>query len=313
MPGIQKTRDHTLKQLEDEINNSPYFTLKAENLEALRAKERANLMYAVYQYEHLQYTYRPEEFDVTVAECFNACTKPEAFDPQTGIPFLHYFNRSFKKALHQAKLDSMIDENSGGMHIPDNRRRIQRQVLKTRETLQKNGKDPESEESINLIAHALGIDFHDVCKIIDDVEQQKVQLEYYKKGGDNNDASVLDTIASNLSTFENKVDDSVYPDEIKEQFDKIERAVQAFRSDRKQILGKILTLFLTNDITRFQQFKEYKKEKYSFINYDLIEQYKERFSEKPPSQREIANLLGKKESEVSRAIHEFQDKLQTQL
>jgi hypothetical protein len=227
-----------------------------------------------------------------------------------GVPFLHYFNSSFKKALHQAKLDSKIDEDSAGMHISEHRRRLQRKVIKIQEALQKEGNNPESEKSIAFIANSLTKNPREIREIIADMGQQKVQGEYGADGDDDN-VSIFNTVQSNLAKPENILDNAVYLDKSKSQFDKIEEAVQTFRSDRKKLLGQILTMILMPILPQFCESKEYKKEKYSFIIRDLFEQHKKQFSEKAPTKREIAKLLKKNETEISRAIREFQDKLKT--
>jgi hypothetical protein len=296
MPGIKKTK----AQLADEINNSPYFTLK---------KEKEKLLTALYLYECSQYHYQDDnaeyvkagwrdKFNEILFGCFNQCIKPDNFDPQKGIPFLHYFNRIFKRKLRKADINIKIDEASGGMaQLPNNK--LRSDIKKLMAIVQERGEDPQSEKSITFYAHSKGLDPQKVRKIIVGITQQKVRGEYFQ--GKDSEVSVFDTDSFNLSAREDILLEKV---ETKGKLEKIEKAVHSFVKSREQLLINVITLMGADKWINL-------KEKYSFINYDLLEQYKERFIEEAPSQREIAALLGKNESAISRAIHEFQDKMKT--
>jgi hypothetical protein len=144
-----------------------------------------------------------------------------------------------------------------------------------------------------------------VRKNIDDYKLQRIR-EAYIRDPENNGAyiSLFDTVPSNWADPQQP--SSFGEEEIKGAFDKIEEAFKLVRyMNRRLFLGKLLTLCLAGDLIRFQKSAAYKKEDYSFIDDDLLQQYGQDFSEKIPSHRKIAELLGKDETQISRAFRDF--------
>jgi hypothetical protein len=295
MPGIKKTKE----QLAEEINNSPYFTLEGENLESRRETERSKLVVNIFQYYD-----EPEDFGLELIKCINDCLR--YFDPKREL-FLPYFYTSFKNKKNMVLLGLETDNpviKEGELFISRGRKNLLRKIEIWRESFYKIKGKIDTDECIEYIARRLQITPEEVRRHIGESGMLNVQREHLVNEKDGKVVSLVDIFKSNMPS---PTDGLEHDFEIKNKFDRIEKALKNIRKDRRQFLCRILTLYLAGDLTRFQRFKEFKKEDYSFIDHELLNQHKDRFSKRTPTQREIAELLGKHEAQVSLALTEFQD------
>jgi hypothetical protein len=236
---VQKSKE----ELEREINETPYFTLTGEENSAARETEKNKLALTILDYcrkywyeqtsdkwEEYNDTYNIEsEVDMAII----GCLKSGVFDPNSGIPFLHYLKRSIKHAINRAV-----------------------SYIEKKKTQEKDYIIKESNELKSLLE----------SKDDDDLPRSTP-------------GNICDLLGAINNVFKEKQ----------------ERV--------KPYLRKLFTLELLKIRTSIENLPR----GYECIDYDFFDKYSNELE--IPSQKTVAADFGKDESDASRTIHTFYEKL----
>jgi hypothetical protein len=219
------------KELENKINNSPYFTITGENMQAAKDTAYIELIEAIWKYykdyrcltkdESLEYYVK---YAYEIDEAILACLEPGIFHPERGTPFIHYLNTSIKHRIDRRKITY--------------------------------GKE---------------------CSLFGTVEAPCF-YENFDEAIVNNDL-----ISRCFATID-------------EVFKNMQERVQPYR----RMLVTLEFIDALADIADLNQ-------NYSFIDYEMLEAYKT--DKKKPTQRSIADKFNRNESDASRTLSEFMEKI----
>ncbi|GHV83211.1 hypothetical protein AGMMS50212_05510 [Spirochaetia bacterium] len=229
---MQKTKE----QLETKINESKYFSITGENIEALRKTELNKLSATIFEYCHYIYHNQTKELGLEIHKCVISCLK--TFNPKNG-KFINYFMSSLKNVNNSIK-------------IKENR----------------------------------------------DVERYK-NISDLKKNNEDCDFQIVDTVSptpeEKLITRENTI----------EYFSAFENIYRGKQGRVKKYLQKLLTVKYLEEIIELESISDSTiYTNFSFVDHDIYENY--RNDNNPPTQKEIAESLGKHEADASRTLARFE-------
>ncbi|WP_010260645.1 hypothetical protein [Treponema primitia] len=234
---------HSKEGLEKEINESPYFTISGDSMEAAKESAKGKLVLNIwnycryYWYPSLEKSMRTfEECDDKIFKCIYDCLKK--FDPNKDVFFIHYLKRSISHLVHEFQMD----EASKFYNEPDH-------IIK----------DSDGKKHDNIY--------------------ETTQSHY-----EESDALLFDDTEKLLRSIE----------------------IQFIRrlDKTKPYLQKLLTLKLFDALVKIPNLNQ----NYSFIDYDMLKKYTS--VEDTPSQKDIAAAFDKLESDASRTLRVFFNKIQ---
>ena len=287
------------EEYENLINSSRLFTIDKEKDSILYKTEWLHFTVLLVEY-YSNYVFTGKTLDsysMELMETAVECVK--YYDITKGIPFLHYFAVSLKKALSKSKGKEVVDTMRGGMNISEAVGRKIREILKYAQVQGKNVHDDNFQ--IN-VAKLLKLPVSKVKKLID-INTNSVVVPETRENEDGDEITIFDTISS----------DEFNPEEKFLQNDNIEQWLKSFlevyhelQERTKPIVRKLLTVRL---IENFEH--PYLFEKYCYdlecIDKTIRDTYLQ--NGKFPSAREISAEFGVNEASSSRTMKIFLKKV----
>jgi hypothetical protein len=194
-------------ELENAINNSPYFTITGENRESARSTAKAKLVLNLWKYvkdrrvnRNYSHTHTYSEYG---EEVWNAIEESiEKFVPGAGGTFLHYFNgncsRFLKHEIHR-KQDEM---DNTGLKLKSAKIQFVKKIRKYKDYIEQSRKGLSFDQTADLIAKIYGCTKEEVIeglKGASDLYSVSLDEEIYDSDGNN--TTLLDTIVDSNSTF----------------------------------------------------------------------------------------------------------------
>lgn len=274
------------------INESPLFSLDKKTELIAFKKARTKMIEHLYNYllSINCKKYKPYGYEVT--EVAIQCI--EKFDTTKG-EFLHYFNYVWKRKYSYIQLRKYLDNTYRGLHISENEIR---NVYKYTRYVKELGMDYDREELYSKLSKAMQLPIEKIREL--------ARLASIHVVGDN----VTNEDGEEIDIFEgipNNIDIEgmfINEEDKKEILDKIEKVFNSLQDRQKSLISDILTIRSWLDLDETD-------EKYSFINKDVIKEWKK--SGVLPIQREIAGKHERNEASVSRTVRDFQKKLKKEL
>jgi hypothetical protein len=304
-------------ELENTINNSPFFTFVGENMDAARAAAKAKLVSNLWEYCKDRPLYPGKKGGDTYRkygeELWKAMeTSINNFVPGKGDTFLHYFNgycaRFLKKEIIRSR-DEMT--NTGMLKVSD----IQfiKKIQRCKEDIEKTGKKLSDEQKLDWIAKILGCTKE---KIVEGLKKNTVlNLVSVYRDKDYSEAdgpSLFDLLVDTNSSFHKAIPTPAEAFEIEEQrknnkyiLDAMEYVFsQKTKDNQKLLLKRILAFEYAEAVAPDGA--------YSFIDHDILSRLKK--GEKL-TRREIAKAFypekttANAEATAKMVLERFMDKV----
>ena len=278
-------------EYENLIRSSTLFSLDKTTQAVAYKREALKMVEYLYQYLMSINADKYCEFGLEITQTANSCIKN--YSPEIG-DFLNYFNSAFAKEYRKSFAQSKMLEQHGGAHIPEQDQRIISKFIKLAEV---QGTYELSNEQINQISVATGIQEGKICEYIQAYQQSFSQSDRYINDEDE-ESSLFDLIASGNGTIDKLFDEDGAVELLKhiaEVFDKRQQR-------QKPLLSKLITLKIAPDIAENGTLLSEAK-KLPFFDTQIFAEYKG--SGKIPTVREIASRFGISEQSVSRTYKTF--------
>lgn len=230
-----------------------------------------------------------EPYGCEIAEIATRCISN--FDTSKGI-FLHYFNAAWKKEYSHILSKQMESSKYRGLHITEEDIRSVRKYIKIAEQL---GNHTNPSELYKKLSEAMNLPLERILDLEKLSRTSVCRDSYLDVDGEEqslwNQLQDCDIVELNIESEE----------EINIIMARIDRAFCSLQKRQQAIISDMITakicLFLTADAKR----------RFSFISESIIEQWSHDGS--VPTQREIAEKYGRKESSISRTFKDFLEKI----
>ena len=278
------------------ICSTPLFSLDKELEYSVYKDESAKLLKLLAEYLYAENEEYYRNYGLEIVDTANNCVK--SFKGETK-DFLKYYLSSLKKACRISDAEQAVQDIRRGIHISEEDDELIRATLKYMES---KSITELTDRDFAEAAMFLEISVEKVKKVARAINETSVISDLvYNEDGELN--SLFDTI-----TIDGEIDKKIIDDESqKELLSKIEAVYLSCQDRQKPLLSVLLTSKLCKIICEYS----ISDELHSFINKEIIIQYIRHGT--VPTQREIAERFGKKESDISRTFKNFGEKLKSVL
>ena len=246
------------EEYENLINSSRLFTIDKEKDSILYKTEWLHFTVLLVEY-YSNYVFTGKTLDsysMELMETAVECVK--YYDITKGIPFLHYFAVSLKKALSKSKGKEVVDTMRGGMNISEAVGRKIREILKYAQVQGKNVHDDNFQ--IN-VAKLLKLPVSKVKKLID-INTNSVVVPETRENEDGDEITIFDTISSNELSPEEKYQQR---DDVEQLLKSLLEAYKELQERTKPIIRKLLTVYLIKVIDDLEKVKVNEEEIADFM------------------------------------------------
>lgn len=229
-------------------------------------------------------------FPLTVFETIKACLKN--FDPEI-MPFSHYFNRAFKRAL---------DRNLGIAQSNNVSRTIVKELKEERERILKLGISDDKTVKSLLYDFAMekNLDINQVNVYINGL------VRIYQELDEEGEEPIANTIADKSEASSSKPGKAIVEAErLEELIEKMEEAYKALPVKKLPVISLVLTSSIIEEIYDGERLELFRGR--AFFNETVFEKYKE--TGEVFSQKEIAQMMGVLPSSVSTYYKQFRELL----
>jgi len=273
------------------INASNLFALDPEKESSAYRKEVQKMIEYLYCYLMGVNKERYEDYGMEIVDTATRCIN----NYEGGsVPFLHYFSSAWKQEYSHILGRKLMEDNYHGLKFTDRENRKIKKFLRYFETKEVFA---SKEENYAKIAEFMDLSVDEVRRI-SEVESITVIGEY-AHNSEEEEFSIFDSIGNGVSIEE------VFTEE--ESLDhilcKIDEVFNNLQERQKPLLSDLLTVMIFNNVCD----DGHVPGDYSFINRELQTEIIK--TGKSPTQRDIANKYGKKETHISRSINEFLKKV----
>jgi DNA-directed RNA polymerase specialized sigma subunit len=283
------------KTFKEKIRNSPVFSIDKEKDSALFQTERLKFIENLYLYWRKE---NKQKYSLEIVEAADSIIK--YYDAEKG-DIIHLFNSIMKKCVDYEQAKEIIDRLLGGIPIPEEKKRKIGQMKECEKTIKDEHLDISRMELDKEIARRMKISKSEL-KELQDINKTSV-ISLSAPIGDEEGSELGDKISDNKTNVDK-------PIEIKERLKSIENYFQKEKENkkhRKELLGKLLTVMVLKDLTRYYADWEEFLDGLSFPNREIIDEFKK--NGELPLQRDIAQSYGVAEAHTSRLIGEFVKKI----
>lgn len=212
--------------------------------------------------------------------------------------FLHYFRKILKNSIIKAQNKAYFEQRRQGIHVSKRQDKLIKFVIKYADI---NNNDLLSDETIEKIAEVIGISTKEVFEVIRCYQETQV-LSSITTNEDGDEVDIYDILpfpeANIEQIIENREKLIVKLRLIDDVFDKL-------KGESKDIISILLTGKLLDNKLLDANIDLVKA--YQFFNNEVYEEYI--LSGVVPTQREIAEKFGRKETSLSRTYKQFIEKL----
>ena len=275
------------------ISRSPLFSLDKEKDANAYAREAFKMVEYLYCYLMTTNRERYEEYALEITQTANRCINN--YRPECG-DFLVYFLSAMKLEYRRAYAKDAARQMRGGMHVADE---DERNLQKLCRYMQSKGIEQPDAKQLQVMTAVLGMSEERISDLLA-LKRETVVVSEYTSNDDGEEISLFDTIASDDGI--DTVDDM---DAANELLLRIDAQYRQLQERSKPVVAAILTLRVCKVIANCGL----NVQEYSFIDGDIIKEYI--MTGNLPTQREIADKLGKNEASISRTVNEFLKKANT--
>jgi len=279
------------QEYEEIIRSSILFSLDRETETVAYKREALKMVENLYLYMLSINAEKYSDYGLEITETAKRCIKN--YDSSAG-DFLNYFNKAMSIEFRRALSKNNMAERQGGAHIPEQERRVVKHYIRLSE---QRGDYEVSQEDLQLISEATGIDLDNVRKYVEAYNSNYV-VENEITGEDGETVSVFDKLPSSENIekcFEDY--DSAY-----ELLHHIDQVFSKRQDRQKEMLSKRITMDLINPLIADEKLMKAAMQCSFFSKWVLEECIR---TGAAPTARDIANDLGISEQSLSRAYKNF--------
>lgn len=278
------------------IRTSILFSLDRETQTIAYKREALKMVKCLYLYLISINADKYSEYGLEITQTAERCIKN--YTKESG-DFLNYFNSAISKEYRKAFSNKRFSEQHGGVHIPEQERRIINKFIKLAET---KGVYDLSDDVVNKISETTGIKRERIRECIS-LYQNSFVVEDTYTDDEGNESSIFDYIASDKLT-----EDSIIElDAAKELLEKVDEVFKKRQDRQKPLLSKLITAKISQQLQSDEKLLSIAKKK-AFFDLDIFEMSIKRGT--PPTAKEIGEKLGLSEQSISRTFKEFVKRLE---
>lgn len=278
------------------IRTSILFSLDRETQTIAYKREALKMVKYLYLYLISINADKYSEYGLEITQTAERCIKN--YTKESG-DFLNYFNSAISKEYRKAFSNKRFSEQHGGVHIPEQERRIINKFIKLAET---KGVYDLSDDVVNKISETTGIKWERIRECIS-LYQNSFVVEDTYTDDEGNESSIFDYIASDKLT-----EDSIIElDAAKELLEKVDEVFKKRQDRQKPLLSKLITAKISQQLQSDEKLLSIAKKK-AFFDLDIFEMSIKRGT--PPTAKEIGEKLGLSEQSISRTFKEFVKRLE---
>ena len=274
-------------QYEELIRSSVLFSVEKGSTAFKR--EALKMVEILYLYVMSDNSRKYKDMGLEITETAMSCIR--TYDPEKG-DFLNYFNSAMANAARRAVGARKEEEIRSGITMSRTDRKQMRAVA---QYLQSHGVTDPDRKQLEILAEVLRIP---PARIREIICMNKETAVLSSDAPDGTDGSEMDILVG-IPTYDRYDFLGSDADGCMEMLDRIQAAFEKCQKRQQPVVSAAMTAKIAPVIRELGV----DTEPYTFLSPEILAM------ETPPTQREIASMLGKNEASVSRTLREFTAKI----